>query len=179
MEVPLFIPVVLGTAREGNFSAAVTQYVNKEAEQFGFKTELVRVGDFGHLKTDERDKAERWRELMAKADGLIIVSPEYNHGYPGELKLFLDAIYAEYKHKPLAICGVSKSILGGARMVEQLRLVSIEFSMVPLRNAVYFNNIQDPHSWDPTEMGKRLENLFTELKFYAEALKLARANLTK
>lgn len=176
----LFIPIVLGTNREGNFSQKVADFVLAEAEKFGFETELVKVGDYGHTKTDERDKAMGWKEKMSRADGLIVVSPEYNHGYPGELKLFLDAIYAEYKRKPLGICGVSKSILGGARMVEQLRLVSIELSMVPIRNAVYFNNIQNPETFTDGQLteadsyAERLRVMFEELAWYGQALKEAR-----
>lgn len=60
---------------------------------------------------------------MTRADGLVIVSPEYNHGYPGEMKLMLDQLYKEYNRKPVGICGVSSGALGGARMVEQLRLI--------------------------------------------------------
>lgn len=176
----LYIPIVLGTNRDGNFSQKVSDFVLSEAEKYGFETELVKVGDYNHVKTDERNKATAWKEKMSRADGLVIVSPEYNHGYPGELKLFLDAIYTEYKRKPLGICGVSKSILGGARMVEQLRLVSIELSMVPIRNAVYFNNIQDPETFIGGELAEadsyaeRLRVMFEELSWYGQALKEAR-----
>jgi len=174
---PLLIPVVLGTAREGNYSAKVADFVVKTAMAYGWETELVKVADFGHLKTDERDKATGWKELMGRADGLVIVSPEYNHGYPGELKMFLDAIYDEYKHKPLGICGVSKTPMGGVRMIEQLRLVAIELSMVPTRTAVYFSNIQASVGFDEEAYKKRLWTLFDEVKFYAASLKAARQSL--
>lgn len=177
MEAELFIPVVLGTAREGNYSAKVADFVVGQVAAYGLGTQLVKVGDFGHVKSDERDKAGPWRELMGRADGLIIVAPEYNHGYPGELKIFLDAIYNEYKHKPLGICGVSKTPMGGVRMIEQLRLVSIELSMVPVRNAVYFSNIQDPAGFDHQLYGERLQALLAEVKFYATSLKAARSLL--
>lgn len=174
----MLVPVVLGTARDGNYSARVADYVLSAVREYGFDTELIRVGDFNHLKTDERDKAIKWKELMGRADGLVIVSPEYNHGYPGELKLFLDAIYNEYKHKPLGICGVSKSFLGGVRMVEQLRLVSIELSLVPLRNACYFPNIQS-EPIDEEKQKSSLAKMLGELDFYARALKPAREALAK
>ena len=74
---------------------------------------------------------------------MIIVSPEYNHGYPGELKMMLDLLYKEYAQKPIGFCGVSAGGLGGARVVEQLRLVSIEFHMIPIREAMYFSSVQD------------------------------------
>ena len=79
---------------------------------------------------------------MLAADGLIVVSPEYNHGYPGPLKEVLDSLYEEYEHKPIGICGAGGG-LGGSRAVEQLRLVAIELKLVPIREALYF-----PMVWD-------------------------------
>src|SRR6185436_9413407 len=106
----------------------------------------------------------------------------YNHGYPGELKLFLDEAYKEYHKKPLALFGVSDGGLGGARMVEQLRLVSIELHMVPIRNSVYFSNANNLFNNDGTlndsikEYDARITKVFDELKWYGNALKVAREN---
>ena len=113
---------------------------------FGFDAQLVRpqetIDSFITLGTSDTKKTA-WSKLASSAQGYIIVSPEYNHGYPGELKLMLDQAYKEYAHKPVGIVGVSSSVLGGARMVEQLRLVSIELSMIPVRSAVYIREIQN------------------------------------
>lgn len=179
----IFIPILLGSARDGRFSEYAAKFVLKEAENYGqFDTELIDVYDFvtksqtGTAMTKE--KAEEWSAKMSRADGLIIVSPEYNHSYPGELKLMLDQLYKEYNRKPLGICGVSSGSWGGIRMVEQLRLIAIEFQMVPLRTAVYFSNI---HALFDAE-GKitdgsykdKVTGLFGEVLWYAKALKSAR-----
>ncbi len=183
----LFIPVLLGSGREGRMSEKAARCVYaKLAELPGVESVFLDVRDFDHRFTvppwgkggaDERPTT--WKEIMGKADGLVIVSPEYNHGYPGELKLFLDTLYDEYARKPLGICGVSSGALGGGRMVEQLRLVAIELKMVPLRNAVYFPNVktlfgEDGSPTDPS-FAKRLEGFFAELLWYARVLKPARA----
>ena len=139
----LFIPIILGTAREGRRSENVAKFVLSEAKKYGFKTELIDVKDYTTSSTQTMKKfiKDKLSSTIKKSNGLIIVSPEYNHGYPGELKMFLDNFYEEYFYKPLAICGVSKGVLGGARMVEQLRLVSIELHMIPIREAVYFASV--------------------------------------
>ena len=74
---------------------------------------------------------------------MVIISPEYNHGYPGELKLLLDNAYDVYEGKPVAICGVSNGPIGGARMAEQLKLVLSAFQMMIINAAVYFANVNE------------------------------------
>lgn len=179
----LFIPILLGTARKGRQSEKVAKYVLEQAKKYGqFETELIDVRDFGLSATDDTkttNAAKKFSETMTRADGLIVVSPEYNHGVPGELKMTLDQLYKEYKRKPIGICGVSDGHMGAARMVEQLRLVSIELQMVPIETAVYFfdvENIFDENGKFLKEEAyqKRLKKFFDELTWYANALKVAR-----
>lgn len=178
----LFIPIVLGTAREGRRSEKAARYVLEQAKSYGqFETELLDVRDFvgtGKTEAMPEERAGKWQEIMKKADGLIIVSPEYNHGYPGELKLMLDQLYEEYNRKPVAICGVSAGNLGGGRMAEMLRICLIELQMVPIRNAVYFSNIKnlfdDAGAIKDSPFGDRLKTLFDELVWYSRALASAR-----
>ncbi len=174
----LFIPIIIGTGRQGAYSvlvaSAIFDYLKNDDR---FKTELFSVTDFELAFTESSSDREKWKQLIDKSDGLIIVSPEYNHGYPGELKLLLDLAYKEYNKKPLGVCGVSSSFLGGARMVEQLRLIAIELQMIPVRNAVYFSDIKKraQEKYNLTEEDKfRLEKMLSELIWYSENLKSAR-----
>ena len=140
----MYIPIILGTAREGRQSEKVANFMLAEVTKAGLDSEIIDVRDYRIERTDSTGKspqAMKFAEKVIKADGLIVVSPEYNHGYPGELKMMLDMLYKEYAHKPIGICGVSMGVLGGARMVEQLRLVSIEFHMIPIREAIYFSGV--------------------------------------
>ncbi|GEM_PF-52554 len=181
----LTIPILLGTAREGGNSAKVAQTVFKEMQKYEFfETELLKVSDFVTvLKTQgmEEKNANKWKEIMTKADGLIVVSPEYNHGYPGELKIMLDQLYDEYYRKPIGICGVSASSMGGVRMVEALRLVALELGMVPIHKAVYFSEVNTlfDHSQELQDSLyiQRMKNFFDELAWFAKALKEAREKL--
>ena len=181
----VFIPVVLGTARAGRRSEQAANYVFAEVEKLrskhGFTTEFIDVRDHMitdtiHSATDDK-RAYAWRKIAVRADGFILVAPEYNHGYPGELKLLLDRAYDEYWHKPIGICGVGGG-LGGARMVQNLRSVIIALQAVPTRNAVYFSGIRD--LFDATgkitddSYADQVAGLVEEVIWYAKALKSAR-----
>ncbi len=178
----LFMPVILGTARKDRQSEQVARYVLNETEKTEINTELVDVRD--HLAGEtipawvDDDRASKWRELVSRADGFIIVVPEYNHGYPGELKMLMDMAYKEYNRKPAALCGVAGGGLGGARVVENIRPVLVEFELVSMRNAVYFSNVGDLFNEQgkiqDESYGDRMKTLFDELLWYAKALKTAR-----
>lgn len=142
----MYIPIILGTARSGRQSVKVARYMLKQVKAAGLQTELLDVRNYRLPATDRTLKsavAKKYSQKIKKAAGLIVVSPEYNHGYPGELKMMLDMLYEEYFYKPIGICGVSSSYLGGARMVEQLRQVFVELHMFNSREALYFPNVQD------------------------------------
>jgi NAD(P)H-dependent FMN reductase len=169
----MFIPIILGTAREGRKSEKAARYMLRETQKLeGVETEILDVRDF------PKETSKAFAENMARADALIIVAPEYNHSYPGELKTMLDMAYKEYHRKPIGICGVSMGGLGGARMVEQLRLVTIEFHMVPIREALYFSGIGKLFAEDgfitDESYADRVKAFHEELLWYAKALKHAR-----
>jgi NAD(P)H-dependent FMN reductase len=73
--------------------------------------------------------------VVGEADGYVIVSPEYNHGYSAVLKNALDWVYTEWTKKPVGFVGYGST--GGARAIEQLRQVVVELDMVPLREAIH------------------------------------------
>ncbi len=180
----LYIPIILGTAREGRRSENAARFVLGEVKKRPeIETELVDVRDFRLIATDnseESETAERLERIVSRADGFIIVTPEYNHGYPGELKMMLDLLYEQYARKPVAICGTGGG-LGGVRAVEQLRMVAIEFQMAPISSAVFFANVKtlfDEHGElkERAKYEERVGKLLDELLWYARALKAARAN---
>lgn len=178
----MYIPVILGTARIGRESEKVASFMLEEAKKAGFETELIDVRDFRIEATDKTQKIPQAMKLspkIEKADAFIIVTPEYNHGYPGELKMMLDMLYEQYARKPVGFCGVSSGALGGARCVEQLRLVIEELHMVSIRNAIYFPTVQDLFDdkgkiKDPNAYEKIVKAFMNELSWYASALRSAR-----
>ena len=105
---PLSIPLILGTPRQGRLSEHVARVIIEQATaREDVQTELIDVRQLALPSSDagEQIKDKRLAETIMRADGLIIVAPEYNHGYPGMLKHALDSNLKEYIHKPVGLCG--------------------------------------------------------------------------
>jgi len=110
----MYIPIILGTAREGRQSEKVADFILHETLNSGLESEIIDVRDYRVEATDntgELPQAKKLLEEISKADGLIIVSPEYNHGYPGELKMMLDMLYEEYSAKPVGFAEFRQAVL--------------------------------------------------------------------
>ena len=132
---PLFIPVILGTVRKGSASENVAKFVYEETKkQDGVTTELIDLRDLKLAIDDagEAIKDAKFSETVQRADGLVLVVPEYNHGYPGMLKHMLDSNLKEYIHKAAGICGVSAGGFGGTRMIQNLLPVLRELGLVTI-----------------------------------------------
>ncbi|MCW2751781.1 MAG: NAD(P)H-dependent oxidoreductase, partial [Aeromicrobium sp.] len=126
-------------------------------------------------------QTRRFGELLDGADGFVIVTPEYNHGYSAVLKNAIDHTFVEWNRKPAAFVGWGN--VGGARAIEQLRLVTVELEMAPLRHAVhvlpeYFRAMREDAA-DPLQvlapLDPRLGLLVNDLLWWADALSAARA----
>ena len=76
----------------------------------------------------------RWAETIARYDGFVFVTPEYNHSIPGALKNALDFAYAEWNDKAAGF--VSYGLHGGTRAVEHLRLILAELQVATVRAQV-------------------------------------------
>jgi NAD(P)H-dependent FMN reductase len=132
---PLYIPVILGTVRKNRASENVARFVTGQLERrSGVETELIDIKELNFPVDDagEAIKHPTFCQQMSRADGLVVVTPEYNHGYPGMLKHVLDTNLKEYIHKAVGICGVSAGIFGGARVIENLLPVMRELGLVTI-----------------------------------------------
>lgn len=175
MERPLFIPVILGTARQGRQSENVARFVIEQTkERARVETELIDVRTLPMRLDDagEQMKDPGFSAMMERCDGLIIVAPEYNHGYPGLLKHALDMNLKEYIHKAVGICGVSAGSFGGARVIEALLPVMRELGLVTIFEDVNFGNVADLFD----EHGNLLDQNYTRRvdKFLDELIWMAR-----
>jgi NAD(P)H-dependent FMN reductase len=131
----LFIPLILGTLRKGRASENVARFVFGELKkQEGVETEFVDIRYLNLPPDDDGEaiKDPRFSSLVSRADALVIVTPEYNHGYPGSLKRVLDTNLKEYIHKAVGICGVSSGPWGGTRVIENLLPVMRELGLVTI-----------------------------------------------
>jgi len=132
---PLFIPVILGTVRKGRASQNVARFVFDEVQKRdGVETELIDLLNLEFATDDagEAIKEATFAETIGRADGLVLVVPEYNHGYPGILKHVLDSNLKEYIHKAVGVCGVSAGGFGGTRMIQNLIPVLRELGLVTI-----------------------------------------------
>ena len=142
---PLFIPVLLGTSRQGRMSLPVAKLMVAELSgRAGIETELIdvariplRIDDAGEAIKDPTFSAQ-----MNRADALVVVSPEYNHGYSGLLKHALDSCLKEYIHKAVGIVGVSAGPFGGTRGIQDLLPVLRELGLVTIFWDVNFSTVQ-------------------------------------
>ena len=183
-ERPLFIPIILGTARRGRQSENVARFVFEETKKRAdIETELIDVRKLPMKFDDagEQMKDPAFSATIERCDGLIIVTPEYNHGYPGLLKHALDMNLEEYIHKAVGICGVSAGSFGGARVIEALLPVMRELGLVTIFWDVNFGNVQKLFD----EQGKlldqsyvrRLDKFLNELIWMARVLRYGRENI--
>jgi NAD(P)H-dependent FMN reductase len=146
MERPLFIPIILGTARQGRQSEHVANFVLSEMKKRPeIETELIDVRQLKMRLDDagEEMKDADYAKKMTRADGLVIVTPEYNHGYPGLLKHALDMCLEEYIHKAVALCGVSAGPFGGARVIENLVPVVRELGLAVTFTDLNFSRVKE------------------------------------
>src|SRR5207253_5327895 len=145
MERALFIPLILGTAREGRQSENVARFVFEQTKKRAdVETELIDVRKLPMRLDDagEQMKDAAFSATIERCDGIILVVPEYNHGYPGLLKHALDMNLKEYFHKAVGICGVSAGPVGGARVIEVLLPVGRELGLVASFEDVQFGKVQ-------------------------------------
>ncbi len=131
----LFIPIILGTARKGRRSENAARFMFEQTKgRAGVETEFVDVAKIPMRLDDagEQMKDPGFSALVTRADALVVVTPEYNHGYPGLLKHALDMNLDEYVHKAVGICGVSAGGFGGTRVIEALLPVMRELGLVTI-----------------------------------------------
>lgn len=181
---PIFIPVILGTPRQGRMSEHVARFVLEEVrKREDIATELIDVRELKLPVTDagEALKDPQFSATVDRADALIIVAPEYNHGYPGLLKHALDSNLKEYIHKAVGICGVSAGPFGGARVIENLLPVMRELGLVTIFWDVNFSSVQKV--FDETgnlidqAYVKRFDKFIKELIWMAKLLRHGRENM--
>lgn len=183
----LFLPLLLGTNRIERQSENVARWVIKKMDEHpAIETRLFDVRDFD-LPVDGYGTAlgndfPDWRDAIIASDGLVIVVPEYNHGYPGILKSVMDTLLKEYIHKAVALVGVSAGPWGGTRVIE---------SMVPMVRelglAITFRDLNFPNVGTKFDeagdlldeaYNKRVTGFLDELVWMAKALRWGRSNLS-
>jgi NAD(P)H-dependent FMN reductase len=111
---------------------------------------------------------------MERSQALVLVVPEYNHSFPGELKLLLDSLLNEYKGKSVAIVGVSAGMLGGARVIDHIKPVLIELNLHPIKGSVNFMKVGEAFAEDGSlvneKNGEYIQKMVVEVAELSRAL---------
>lgn len=184
-DLPIFIPVILGTPRQGRMSGHAAKFVFEEVDKReGIETELIDVRDVKLSSDDagQQIKDPKFSETVSRADALIIVAPEYNHGYPGPLKHLLDTNLKEYIHKAVGICGVSAGPFGGSRVIENLLPVMRELGLVTIFWDINFSQVQNVFDENGNLLDKafirRTDKFLKELIWMAKVMRFGRENVS-
>jgi NAD(P)H-dependent FMN reductase len=190
------LQIILGSTRPNRQTEKLAKWVVKEAEKLGDSSvELVDLADYPMPFLDEpisprynserkiNEQAGRWVAKLEEGDAYIFVTPEYNHSIPGVLKNALDYITFELNKKPSTV--VAHGTVGGARATMHLKEMLSESLSVPIPKAVAFagagQNLDDEGtlsaelSAQPYGPRVALQNMLEELKWYSDALSVARA----
>ena len=179
------IAIILASVREGRRGEGFARWIHGVAAgRSDVEPELIDVREL-RLATDdagESIKDARFSEQMSRADALVIVTPEYNHGYPGLLKHALDTNLKEYIHKAVGVCGVSAGGFGGTRVIENLLPVLRELGLVTI---FWDGNFSAAHKLfdeggnllDPSYL-KRIDKFLKELIWMAKVLRHGRENVS-
>jgi NAD(P)H-dependent FMN reductase len=188
------IALIIGTTRQGRFADKPAQWAlerlspidDLEVDVIDIRDHLLPpfegVAPARTLRAYPFAEVARLGEQIDRAEGFLILTGEYNHGYPAALKNAMDHTFVEWQRKPVAFIGWGN--VGGARAIEQLRSVAIEFEMAPLRHAVHILPdimIAIREAGEPFDvsmlasLNDRFDRLVDDLLWWVDALSSARA----
>lgn len=177
------IPIISSSVRNERISHRVALYFKNYLEGNNIATtEILDLNLYSFPLFDERmryqnspsEKIVEFAEKIKSSDGIIIVTPEYNGGYPASIKNAIDLLYAEWYHKPVAISTVSDGSFGGSQVITSLQFVlwkiraltvTAMFPVPEAQNA--FDETGVPVEKEKTD--KRASNFIKELLWFIEA----------
>jgi NAD(P)H-dependent FMN reductase len=189
---PFSLAVIVGSIREGRYGRRVADWFLRQADgRDDVKVDLVDLAETplpvvqqAHpVPTGWYASAEvrAFARRIESADAFVVVTPEYNHSFPGPLKLAIDSVHPEWAAKPVGFVSYG-GVAGGLRAVEHLRAVFAELHAVTIRETVNFYLAQDPLD----EYGRphvpqagadataAAEAMLNQLAWWAQALRTAR-----
>jgi NAD(P)H-dependent FMN reductase len=177
----LKLALIYGSVREGRLCDKVVAWAKSEIESDpAFDVSVIDPRTFYQPLVSgaaNHPALQPLRELIAEADGFLVVTPEYNHSYPAALKLVIDAVNEQWQAKPVAFVSYG-GVSGGLRAVEHLRQVFAELHAVSVRDTVSFPNVWEQFSGNakPAASASRsITKMLARLKWWASALRTARA----
>jgi NAD(P)H-dependent FMN reductase len=165
-------------------SIHAARFIKDELEKrSNVTTQLIDIAEL-NIPVDnagEGARDPRFADAMERADALVVVTPEYNHSFPGLLKHVLDTCLKEYIHKAAGVVGVSAGVFGGARVIEHFQPVFRELGLVSIFWDVNFGNVQNVFDADGRLLDeayvRRAAKFLNELIWMAKVLRYGRENV--
>jgi NAD(P)H-dependent FMN reductase len=187
MTTSLNIAVIIGSVRDGRFGPTVAEWFLSRVEG-PFTVDVIDAADvelplnlpsYGGEPSPEVQAALRGlTPRLDRADGFVVVTPEYNHSYPASLKNLIDWHFTQWQAKPVALVSYGGQS-GGRHAVEHLRHVFAELHAVTLRDTISITNYfaQFDETGQPTDtagLNAAAKTLLTQLEWWARSLADAR-----
>ena len=187
-----YVPIICGSTRRDRQSIKVAKFVLARLSQRpGVETELLDLLELNfpimeerlHRRDDPPPGVREFGQKIGRADAVIIVSPEYNNGYPGVLKNAFDYLLPEYERKPFGIATVSAGGFGGINCLAQLRLIVLGAGGFAIPELLPVSNIHESFNDDGTpndpRYEKRAADFLDDVLWFAEAISDKRAKDAK
>lgn len=175
------VAVLVGSTRPDRRALHFVRWLTPQlAERDDFDVDVIDLIELdlpARLPRDDDPRAIELKRRISDADAFIVVTPEYNHGYPASLKQAIDVPYREWNAKPVAFVSYG-GMSGGIRAVEQLRQVFAELHTVTVRDGVAFPSSRvdvDGIAHDAERAAAAAKVMLDELAWWALALREARA----
>src|SRR5579871_2808703 len=178
-----YIPVIIGSVRRNRETPKVARFVlglMKDlpcvtAELLDLKSlDLPMMEERLRFRDDPAPALTEFSGRINRADAIVIVTPEYNSGYPGVLKNALDYLKDEYKRKPFGIITVSSAGLGGVLCLSALRQVVLHLGGVPIPAILAVPNVAELFDSDGSPRDPNFERkariYFDELLWFTDAI---------
>jgi NAD(P)H-dependent FMN reductase len=162
------LAVILASVRDGRFGPVVASWLLRQVAADGyFKPVLIDLA--------ETPPGPALAQAVDEAAGVVVITPEYNHSFPGQLKIAIDSLGEEWRAKPVGFVSYG-GLSGGLRSVEALRLVLAELDAVPVRNTVSLHvaaTLFDERGelTDPGPAEEALTSLLDALAWWGAALR--------
>jgi NAD(P)H-dependent FMN reductase len=188
------LSVIIGSTRPGRAGLPIAEwFVDLVRRQGSFDVEVADLAEIGLPLLDEpnhprlrryvHQHTKEWSARIDRADAVVIVTPEYNYGYPAAVKNALDYLHEEWQYKPIGFVSYG-GVAAGTRAVQQLKQVVTTLKMIPVTESVnvpfYFSLMNEDGRFEGSEPAEQAADaMLDELARVESALRPLRAETAR